>query len=366
VRKAIWAAGAVGLVLTLALAGCSSSSKSSSGSSSAATGASPTGKTATGTPIKFLSLQASSPATTYKEHTEGIAAAVKAVNAAGGINGHPMQVDVCETSNANDEAACARKVSDAGYIATVFDATSYGSADAIEEAAGIAKIGVHMYSTSDLNSPMSFPFEAGGLGTVGGQTALLTDSLKATKIGIGYLDNPAASALPPLIDAGVLAPRGLGLDKKVSVPLTAADLSSQVSAMNGTDGIVLALSEQYTVQFIKTARQQAVTTPIAVPVAVLSQSVVNKELSGSTEDLYGVSPLNHDSKGYTDCLSEIKQYEGNASPDDEECTAWMAAHATADIVSKMTTPITRANVLKTMQTLSGYSYEAITAPISFN
>jgi len=136
--------------------------------------------------------------------------------------------------------------------------------------------------------------------------------------------------------------------------------------MSGTDGIVLALSEQYTVQFIKTARQQAVTTPIAVPVAVLSQSVVNKELNGSTEDLYGVSPLNHDSKGYTDCLSEIKQYEGNASPDDEECTAWMAAHATADILGKMTTPITRANVLKTMQTLSGYSYEDITAPISFN
>lgn len=363
-RRAMLAIGAASVALCLAAAGCASSQNAGS-SAEGGSGDAPAANL-TGTPVKFLSLQSINPQTTYKEATEGISAAVKAVNAAGGIGGHPMVVDVCNTSNANDEAACARKAQSPDYVATIFDDTSYGSADAIEEAAGIAKIGVHMYTNADLNSPMSFPFEAGGLGTVAGQTALLTDSLKATKIGMGYLDNAAASGLPPLVEDSVLRPRGLSLANKVAIPTTAADLTPQVTTLNGTDGIVLALSEQYTVQFIKSARQQGSTTPIAVPVAVLSKSVVSKQLSGSDSDLYGVSPLNHQSKGYTDCLNEIKKYASNETPNDQECTAWLTVHAAADVIAKMTEPITRAAVLQTFQNLSNYSYENLTAPISFN
>ena len=56
----------------------------------------------------------------------GAQAAIAAINAAGGVKGHPLELDVCDDQqNANAAATCARRfVNDSSVIATAGDNNS--------------------------------------------------------------------------------------------------------------------------------------------------------------------------------------------------------------------------------------------------
>src|ERR1700709_1011762 len=100
---------------TIATAATSATS-AVTGATTAATGGAP----ATGTPYKVFEI-ADSAATQYPEIKAAADAAITTINAAGGINGHPITIEVCDTNrDANQAATCARKaVSDTAVIAVV-------------------------------------------------------------------------------------------------------------------------------------------------------------------------------------------------------------------------------------------------------
>jgi hypothetical protein len=199
---------------------------------------------------------------------------------------------------------------------------------------------------------------------VAGQTAILADTLHDKNIALAALQVPATTSLPPLLNAGILGPRHLKLGSTAFVPATAADMTPQVTTLSKADGIAVAMGEPQTVQLITTARQQGLTSAIAVPVPVLSAQVVNADLKGATTNLYGVSPLDHSSQGYSDCLAQVKSYS-SAQPDDQVCLAWMATRIAADVAGKISGTVTRASLLSSFQNLSNYTYEGMTSPITF-
>jgi len=99
----------------LALAACSSSGATQDAS---------TAKALTGTPIKTMMIEAvnCSSCLSLPNSAETVTLFEKWVNEHGGINGHPLQAEVCDDQGlASGSAACARKAATDGDIAVVGD-----------------------------------------------------------------------------------------------------------------------------------------------------------------------------------------------------------------------------------------------------
>src|SRR6266478_1819296 len=98
IRKRLQCCVALVGAVTLGLAGCSSSGTQSASTTSAG------GKS----PIKVLMIAVlSNPAFSNPQSAVAAKAYVKRVNASGGIHGHPIQLEVCDSNlDPNKETAC--------------------------------------------------------------------------------------------------------------------------------------------------------------------------------------------------------------------------------------------------------------------
>lgn len=158
------------LAAAMGLAACSSASSASSsgsgsGSSSLAT-------------IRIMNIGAQKPTAAlggiaFPYGATGVEAAAAAINAAGGIQGHKIQVDVCDTKgDPNVSAQCARTAASNHDIAVVgtFDPIGATEDVAVLGAEHIPYIGGLPSSTAEFTSPISFQFDPGA---VLGATALV-------------------------------------------------------------------------------------------------------------------------------------------------------------------------------------------------
>src|SRR5712692_1898369 len=143
--------------------------------SSAAGGAVPAAK-ATGTPIKAISADGLYNLAGNLE--PGMKAAVKKINAAGGVGGRPLEVVYCDATSLNKSQACARQAaSDPTIVTAVGNLDIFGGFDAGAEAAGLPIIGASV-TASDFSSPVFFTPAPGAL-TVAGEAANRHDNMKA-------------------------------------------------------------------------------------------------------------------------------------------------------------------------------------------
>ncbi len=104
----------------------------------------------------------------YPTALAGERAAVRAINASGGINGHKLTLDWCDVqSNVNVAESCVRKLVGNGVVAFVGTGDNYGpEQEAIEKADHVADL-ANFTATSpvEFNSPIEFPLTAGATGT---------------------------------------------------------------------------------------------------------------------------------------------------------------------------------------------------------
>src|SRR6266581_6443093 len=102
---------AVAIAAAALTAACSSSAKPGKAADSASPSSGTTGASATGTPIKIMVTGTfNGPGIGYPESTAGAKAAADAINAAGGVGGHPIEIEACDDQyDANKAAACAQK-----------------------------------------------------------------------------------------------------------------------------------------------------------------------------------------------------------------------------------------------------------------
>ncbi|HKE75645.1 MAG TPA: ABC transporter substrate-binding protein, partial [Acidimicrobiales bacterium] len=219
-----------------------------------------------GPPVKIVSIQGD---LTKDLNLPGLRAGVAAVNAAGGVHGRRIELEVCfDKNDANTAARCARDaVADSSVIATVSNQNNFGTTvNPVLESAGMASVGSEPYTQSDFTSKVIFPTAVGGL-SVAGAAAVAADVVDAKRIVLPVIDVTAGRTLPPLIDAGVLAPRGMKLAATVPVPLTAADVSAQAAAVTDAkpDAILFALTPDIGQRFIQALLQQGSKRPFVFP-----------------------------------------------------------------------------------------------------
>lgn len=184
VRTLAIAAAAVSLAL--AASACSSSG-SSSGSTSTSSGS----DAASGSPLKIGIIVPEKSTVDYTEAVSAAKGAVRAINAKGGVNGHPLVLLTCNSALLpTTEQACDRSMIAAHPAAMVGNAlyTAEGFGDSAFRAADIAQIGNYPsgVSETDANSYLFFGGQTyANAGQVYGAQKWVGD-----KVGVVRLDFP--------------------------------------------------------------------------------------------------------------------------------------------------------------------------------
>jgi branched-chain amino acid transport system substrate-binding protein len=355
-------AAVVAVVMAGLLCAACSSSKGGSAASSAAP--SSTGSKATGTPIE-LGIIISAPYVGFAP--QGAEAAIAAINDAGGVNGHPLKLDVCnDQSDANAAAACATGFAgNSAIVATVGDTSSFGgSSNPPLAAAKIAGIGTAPLGAGDFSSARVFATSPGGLEFLA-TAAFMYSTLKISNIGMALVGTPTAAALPGTINSQVLKPLGGAITQTATIPPTATDVSTQAATLSGTKGQLLAISQAISVQYITSSRQQGFSGPFVLSESLIDAKVLQKDVSASNlNGVYAVTYFDKTSAGYAHFLKDMKQYQPNIVPNDLNALAWLGVQTFAK-VAKPLPSITRDSVFDAMNQQSALSTDGMTATLNY-
>jgi branched-chain amino acid transport system substrate-binding protein len=356
------------LLLTLALtaliaSGCGSSSKSSSSStaspstssssSAASSSSTPSGSAAKGSPI-HLSLIADmdyppagiSLATARPDLAAE--AAIKAVNAAGGVHGHPLVLSVCDSKgNGNTADACARSAVAGNTVADVGGFNFAGTPVEIMNAGKLAMIGrTPGFNPKEYSFPTIFPYFGVAETGMSGAVYAAVKYLHAKKIAL--ITSPPANAL--YFPTGEAEAKALGAT--ITATINAApgsDLSSAVLKANQNGTQAIAEITPIADQVIVAARQNGVTLPI---VSSLQPSQL-KSVGGAGNGVYSIEPYQLPTAkepGLEQMQTELNKYAPGIPQTVFTLPGWLAVHMFADVANKLPV-VNRATVLAAFQKL---------------
>ncbi|MBV9661089.1 MAG: ABC transporter substrate-binding protein [Acidimicrobiales bacterium] len=342
---------------------CSSSKSGASPKSPSSTTVVPTG-----TPVKAVAITDTSLGQTATDVLEGIKVGVQAVNAAGGINGHPLEVSTCtDTGDANEAAACARNAaSDPSVLAVVGGYTSYGaSVDPILQASGTANVGNAEGNPTDIACSVCFNSAASYLSTAGSALAAVK-LLNAKRVGVPYIDTAGGASIAPTL-APELTPFGAQTVGVVPIATTAADVTPQAAAEGAAnpDVIIDALTTELYTKFIHAYRQQGFQTPFVISGGVFDAHGIQTQLSGANNNIYVDLYFNHDSPGYNTFTADMNKYAASY-PDrtDVVLQGYFAAKELA-YAAKHASSLTKAGILSEMNSLKNYDSDGLLPPLDY-
>ena len=175
-----------------AIAGCGSSSSSSSGSASTAAASSGSAKAS---PIKLgLITTLGTSAFDFSQYVAANQAAVRAINKAGGVDGHPLVVDVCnDQGSPNTATTCARDQIQSGVAAEVNLNSLTGGAQVqqLVDAAKVPNIMATPSITQQYTDPNTYLTTVGYIPIYFGCVPWM-QATHSTKLAIGAISGLAA------------------------------------------------------------------------------------------------------------------------------------------------------------------------------
>jgi branched-chain amino acid transport system substrate-binding protein len=342
-RRRLSATGAAVAALALVAACSSGGSSSGGGSSTAAAGSSSSGA-ATGTPILIGSSGSlHNPAFNEPELKAGLDAGVASVNAAGGVKGHPLKLDFCDSAyDPNKELSCARQLISDKVVAAVHPsifADSSGAEFKLYSQAKIAVFGGYGVSPLELTDSNSYPLASGLVGWVYGAAKALKDA-GVQKVSVVIDNNPPSQYF------GVLAKSALTALGYPSVNLVTADETSDPTlaaaaakaASPGTDGILIGTGPVDFPSVVKEIKQGGYTGKIAAISATMEQPIL-KALGADSEGFLVSSQLafvtDTANPGIQKFLADMKN-EPTSTIDDLSLAAWAAVQLFAKVLATST------------------------------
>ncbi|OHV44545.1 ABC transporter substrate-binding protein [Pseudofrankia sp. BMG5.36] len=333
-------------VLLTACGGGSSSSSSPTGS------AAPTAKL-TGAPIKIGQIAPTDNSFYNTPDYVAVArAAVRGVNARGGINGRPLELVYCNDQfDPNKAAACARKLVDEHVVATVKSIVAQGGAQVsdILAKAGIPQVGLGALTPTEYKASNSYLMD-GGLNYPYAAAMMGAAQEGRKKVFIATTDNAPAGPFIAAMQqvAAKLSMQVVGTQK---LPVTTADYAPFVTAIqrSGADSAVIALTQQGVVQTLQAADQNGVRVSWLLNSGTLRPQDYG-QLSGDVTDtiIHGTSvpPLSAaDDNPAVRRMSEDLQAELASGDKDADpkalfgtsLLAWPAVVAVAELLAKAPT-----------------------------
>jgi len=288
----------------------------------------------TGDPVKVMVIYEKSAGAANPEIPDGVKAAAKAFNKQDGIGGRPVKVLECDTNNdPNTAAECGRTAVDEGVVALIGVLTPHSASFMpLMEENKIPSLGVVVAGASDFTSPASFPITGGLPATAGDLPRFLADD-GAESISIARIDLAAAAIIPTFAET-TLGLVDQAINQDVPVPQGAPDMSSyaQAALANGTDGIVVALTGQDSVNFVQAARQSDPDVKIAVvstePGAF--RDALGNDAAGIIQSLAFLPPLSVKTPEGTRFLKETKA-AGYKESSGFRLNSWVAMQVLAEV-----------------------------------
>jgi ABC-type branched-subunit amino acid transport system substrate-binding protein len=359
----------IAAALAMVAAGaCSSSSSNKTSSTSAAGGSPSSSSSATGTPLKIATI-ADLTTEVGPDNLAGLKIGIDAINAAGGVNGRPIQLTQCtDQGDPNVAASCARNaVSNSAVLAIVGTGTTYGTnVDPILTAAGMASVGNSTFTPADFACTVCFNLSPGDLGSVGSALAAVK-LLGAKRIGVPYIDVPAGATLAPLVNT-LIKPFGAQTVGAVPVSPTAADVTPQAAAVGAAhpDAIIDGLTTELFSKFIHSYRSQGFNTPILPSGGVYDVQGVQTQLAGVNNNIYIVAEYNYQAPGYQQFLKDKQTYDPSyPSHNDEVLRGYLAAKMFA-YAAEHASSISRSSILSEMKSLTAYSTDGLLPPVNYS
>jgi branched-chain amino acid transport system substrate-binding protein len=353
----MFAGPALAVLAALLLAACGSSSSTTNGSKSAATGSPAASSGSTITIGSAISVN--SPVLNDGERKAGIEAAISDINASGGINGHQLKFDFCDTQySPNQEIDCARQMASDHVVAVInpdFLANQTGEPYKVLAQAGIPIVGDSGLSPAGMASPNSFPLAGGIPGWVFGAD---DNAIRAgaTKIAVASDTNPSAEF------AGKMAASGLAAAKIKPVSVVTADPTSDPTFSSaaaklmagGTNGIIVAMAPENVPKLVVALRQAGYKGIISSLSAIVPGQVVTALKSAANGILLSSqTALTTDTAnpGVAKFLADMKKYQPTATLDERTETGW-AATMLFDKVTASLTSFTPATVMQAMKSVT--------------
>jgi branched-chain amino acid transport system substrate-binding protein len=367
-KRSLAAAGAGVVAAMLVLAGCGSSGTKQS-SSTAATGGSSSGTAASGSPINLGAIVGTGDDVKLAS-TQGLQTAESAINASGGIAGHPVKISICDDGNdANAGAQCARKLISQGVVAFVGNNSPYGANfDPLVERAGMANIESNILAPNDLTSPNIF-LSYGGTFASGPGGATVCAKAGAKRIAVAYL-NIGAGAQSAVLTNQLLGSLNLKISGAVGLPPSAADLSTQAAALIQLHpDCVLSLSVAGSNQQLITAlRQLGYKGFVAVPAFTTTALEMIKAIgSEDANNVILVSPYDASSPLAQRFEKEIAAKFGDkAHATQMALRSWWGVNQFKLVVEKLPT-IDRATTLAAFKATTALDTQSLTAkPVDYS
>lgn len=300
------------------------------------------------------------------EAPAGVQAAAKAINAAGGIKGHPIKVIVCNDTDTSSVASnCAREAVSDKVVATVGDNTEWGTDIVpILKSAGIASIGSLPVTIPDFSSSNSFPLQPGGPGSLAACGYLLA-KLGATNIAIARVDNPAAAELTLFANLGLKSEGSSSMvGTNAAVPPTAVDMSSYVADVAGSNGLIIAMEANQGERFVQALHQAGYTGKLCTSSGLLDGKNALKNLGSAANGMYVAGEFQSQTAGgpgWSAIEASMKKYEPGQLIDDYSVNSWVSTEAFAAI-AKTLPSVTAASVLTGFTNAKNVSTQGMTPP----
>jgi branched-chain amino acid transport system substrate-binding protein len=308
-------------------------------------------------------------------------AAISVINAAGGINGHQLKLDWCDSQfTANGEFTCMRQLTDDKVAAIVtpgniVDQSSRGLKYAA--AMGIPIVGGQGLAPAEFSTPGVFPLASGIPGWSYGQVAvvkragckhvaLLGDIESGSEYILGFTEQAMKLA-------GITPVRYVMADQNADP--TFAEGAAKVIAGN-VDCVIFDSAPTYASKAVQALRAAGFTGPIASITGVFTQPIISS-LGADANNLYLSSQmaLNTDSSdpGVDAFLAAMKKYAPSADTNETAMTAWTAVQLFADVAKSIKGTIDSTSVLNAMnnlatpinrQTAGPYQVKGVVSPLA--
>lgn len=317
-------------------------------------------KAADGTPIKIRTIAAiGSPLTNYPDVQAAAGAAAKAINAAGGVNGRPIEWSFCNTrGEANQAMKCARDAVRDKVAAVVGRVDIFApQSTPILEKGGIPDIGIlPTGSPTDATSEISYPLFGGNSGAYSaiayafakdGRKKLITVSVDLP-IAFSQI-KPAQKAAK---DAGL---QDLGIIKVPAQGVTDFSPYAQQVKDKGADAVLVVLGPAGSQAFVKA--MDAVGAKARLGTTVFSFGESEAQAIGHLADGYFVAspfPSTNDTSN-----PAIKQFHeeldaaGVSKAADVRrvagLNAWFAMHAVAKVAESIEGDVTAESLAQALK-----------------
>lgn len=277
-------------------------------------------------------------ALTNPEIVAGANAAASAINAAGGVAGHKIDIVTCDTSlDPNKQLNCARKAVSQRVSAVVGSTTSVQATAVFKvlEQAHVAYLGGSGTTPAELHSPVAFSLPGLPGWTYGVVSGLA--SARVAKPAIITCESANCDTGRQLF-TDAFAKKKISVVRSVIAPLATTDYSAIAAnaIRGGVDGLALTGSPNQLIGLVTALRSQGFTGPIGLPDVLLPP---NYAILGSKADgllvVYLLEPSTATSSaGIAKFADQMKHNDPAAKLSAQSLQAWWGVQVFAGVAAK--------------------------------